>query len=229
MGGGPSAVREQQVQPLGEERMTNAVVHIVDDDASVRASLDNLFRSVGLETRLFASAQEFLDSGQTRDRGCLVLDVRLPGLNGLDLQERLAAGGVRMPVVMMTGYGDIKMSVRTMKAGAIDFLAKPFREQDMLDAVAAAIARDEATHAQTDGVEALQARHDGLTARERQVMRHVVDGLMNKQIAYELGISEITVKVHRASVMRKMEARTLPDLVRMSQMIRISGEAERSA
>jgi FixJ family two-component response regulator len=201
--------------------MVAQTVHIVDDDAALREALDSLFRSVGLETRLFGNAHEFLQSGSAQEAGCLVLDVRLPGLSGLDFQEKLAAAEVRMPVVLMTGHGDIPMSVRGMKAGAVDFLTKPFRDQDMLDAVAAALERDAAARAQQGGLNDLRALYETLSAREKQVMVLVASGLMNKQAAHQLGLSEITVKIHRGNLMRKMEARSLADLVRMSEALKL--------
>lgn len=200
--------------------MSAQIVHVVDDDPALRAALDSLFRSVGYETRLFGAAQEFMQSGQAQAAGCLVLDVRLPGLSGLDFQAQLAASDIRMPVVLMTGHGDIPMSVRGMKAGAVDFLTKPFRDQDMLDAVASAMERDRVARAQHDGVADIRRLHDTLSAREREVMEMVVAGLMNKQIAFQLGLSEITVKIHRGNAMRKMEARSLADLVRMAELLK---------
>lgn len=201
--------------------MVTQTVHIVDDDAALREALDSLFRSVGLETRLFANAQAFFDSGLAHEAGCLVLDVRLPGLSGLDFQDKLASADVRMPVVLMTGHGDIPMSVRGMKAGAVDFLTKPFRDQDMLDAVAAALERDAASRAQQGDISGLRTRFEALSAREKQVMARVASGLMNKQVAHQLGLSEITVKIHRGNLMRKMEARSLADLVRMAEALKL--------
>ncbi|MBP7705181.1 MAG: response regulator transcription factor [Caulobacter sp.] len=205
--------------------MQNPTVHIVDDDPSLRAALDSLFRSVGLQTALFGSAPEFLQSGAATNAGCLVLDVRLPGVSGLDFQAQLATAGVRMPIVLMTGHGDIPMSVRGMKAGAVDFLTKPFRDQDMLDAVAAAIERDEATRAEQSGLDDLKALYETLSPRERQVMALVASGLMNKQVAFRLELSEITVKIHRGSAMRKMGARSLADLVKMAEALKLKPEA----
>lgn len=199
-----------------------AIVHIVDDDAPIREALSSLFRSVGLEARLYASAQAFLDAERPDAPGCLVLDVRLPGLSGLDFQERLTQLGVGLPVVFMTGHGDIPMSVRGMKAGAIDFLPKPFREQDMLDAVAVAIARDRDRRAADGGRRALESKFATLSQRERQVMALVTAGKLNKQVAGDLELSEITVKIHRGAAMRKMGARSLADLVRMAEALHVS-------
>jgi FixJ family two-component response regulator len=190
-------------------------IFIVDDDDGLRVALDALFRSVGYRTHQFGSAAEFMDSGFAKSAGCLVLDVRLPGLSGLDFQEKLGAAGITMPVILMTGHGDIPMSVRGMKAGAVDFLPKPFREQDMLDAVAAALVRDAAERDDRRQDEALRARADTLSAREKEVMVRVATGKMNKQIAFDLGLSEITVKIHRGNAMRKLGARTLADFIKM--------------
>jgi FixJ family two-component response regulator len=198
-----------------------ATVHIIDDDASLRAALDSLFRSTGLATRLYASPADFLAAPASEAPACLVLDVRLPGISGLDFQEQLAGAGVRMPVVLMTGHGDIPMSVRAMKAGAVDFLTKPFRDQDMLDAVGAALARDKARRAEDGKLDAVRAQYETLSPRERQVMALVAAGKMNKQVAGDLGLSEITVKIHRGSAMRKMGARTLADLVRMAEALHL--------
>jgi FixJ family two-component response regulator len=204
--------------------MSDPIVHIVDDDESLRLSLDSLFRSVGLKVRLYGSPREFLDAAREDAPGCLVLDVRMPGMSGLDFQDQLAAFGIRLPVVLMTGHGDIPMSVRAMKAGAVDFLAKPFRDQDMLDAVGAAIDRDRARRIGDDQAESLRARYDMLSPRERQVMALVTAGRMNKQVAGELDLSEITVKIHRGSAMRKMGARTLADFVRMAEALELRTE-----
>jgi FixJ family two-component response regulator len=190
------------------------VVRVVDDDASVREALDALFRSVGLSVAVFGSVQELLQAGRTEVPGCLVLDVRLPGVSGLDFQNQLTGRDDALPIVLMTGHGDIPMTVRAMKAGAVDFLAKPFRDQDMLDAVAAAIGRDQARRADTEARSELRLRFASLTPREREVVALVVAGLMNKQIAHRVGLSEITVKIHRGSAMRKMAATSLADLVR---------------
>lgn len=197
-----------------------AVVHIIDDDASLRGALDSLFRSTGLETRQYESVAAFMAEARQPDKpGCLVLDVRLPGMSGLDFQQKLDELGVGLPAVLMTGHGDIPMSVRAMKAGAVDFLAKPFRDQEMLDAVGAALARDEARRAESGKLEALKAAYATLSQRERQVMALVAAGKMNKQVAGELNLSEITVKIHRAAAMRKMGAKTLADLVRMAEAL----------
>jgi len=198
------------------------IVHIVDDDASLREALSTLFRSVGLEARLYGSAQEFLDAEQPDAPGCLVLDVRLPGLSGLDFQEKLAGLGVGLPVVLMTGHGDIPMSVRGMKAGAVDFLPKPFRDQDMLDAVTTGLERDRARRAADGGRRELEQKFATLSPRERQVMALVTAGKLNKQVAGDLDLSEITVKIHRGAAMRKMGARSLADLVRMAEALHVS-------
>ena len=203
-------------------KSSSAIVIIVDDDAGIRASLDSLFRSVGLETRMFASPAELLGGTLPDSPGCIVLDVRLPGVSGLDLQGQLTRRGIRFPIIFMTGHGDIPMSVRAMKAGAVDFLSKPFRDQDMLDAVTAALERDAQRRAETAAQEDVRAQYETLTAREREVMGHVTAGLMNKQVAGLIGLSEITVKIHRGNVMRKMGVRTLADLVRKAEALGVS-------
>jgi FixJ family two-component response regulator len=197
-----------------------AMVHIVDDDESLREVLASLLRSVGLQTRTYASVSGFLNTKLADAPGCLVLDVRMPGSSGLDLQGQLDGLGIHLPVILMTGYGDIPMTVRGMKAGAVDFLTKPFRDQDMLDAVAAAISHDEARRVAAAADAALRQRFTTLSPRERQVMQLVATGLMNKQVAGDLGLSEITVKIHRGAAMRKMGARTLADLVRMAEALK---------
>jgi FixJ family two-component response regulator len=195
------------------------VVHVIDDDASLRGALSSLFRSVGLDARLYGAAAEFLKAPPADEPGCLVLDIRLPGTNGLDFQAQLNEQGIHLPVVLMTGHGDVPMSVRGMKAGAVDFLQKPFRDQDMLDAVAIAIARDRERRAAENKNDTLRTQFATLSPREQQVMAHVVAGKMNKQVAGDLGLSEITVKIHRAAAMRKMGAKSLADLVRMAEAL----------
>ncbi|MCZ7470253.1 response regulator transcription factor [Agrobacterium sp. O3.4] len=195
------------------------IVFIVDDDLSMREALTDLFRSMKFDAEAFDSAAAFLEKANLNRPGCLLLDVRLPGISGLDFQMQLERVGNRMPIIFMTGFGDIPMSVRAMKAGAVDFLTKPFKEQDILDAVAAAMERDASQRRESAQNEAVTSLAEQLTPREREVMGAVVRGLMNKQIAYELGISEVTVKLHRGNVMRKMEARSVADLVRKAELI----------
>jgi FixJ family two-component response regulator len=197
-----------------------SVVHIVDDDESLRGAMDSLCRSVGFATRTYGSAQEFLDAKRDDIPACLVLDVRLPGVSGLDFQSQLAALGIHLPVILVSGHGDIPMTVRAMKAGAVDFLPKPFRDQDLLDAVATAIERDRRRRALDGDASLLCDRFLTLSPREQQVMMLVTSGKMNKQVAGDLGLSEITVKIHRAAAMRKMGARTLADLVRMADALK---------
>ena len=198
---------------------TDAMVFVVDDDAPMRESLKNLIRSVGLRVELFASAQEFLRSNRPDLPSCLVLDVRLPGLSGLDLQRRTGDAGIEIPIVFITGHGDIPMSVRAMKAGAVEFLTKPFRDQDLLDAIQQALERDGKARDQRAALEKVRSRFASLTSREREVMKRVVAGLLNKQIGAELGTSETTVKVHRHQVMEKMGAGSVPELVRMADRL----------
>jgi FixJ family two-component response regulator len=195
------------------------IVFVIDDDVAVRATLSSLFRSVGLRVELFGSAHEFTQIKMPDVASCLVLDIRLPGVSGLHFQAELAEADIRIPIIFMTGHGDIAMSVKAMKAGAIDFLTKPFRDQDILDAVVKAIERDQKRRDSEKGVSELRIRFDSLTSREREVMRLVAAGLMNKQIAAEFGISEITVKVHRGHMMRKMKARSLMDLIEMADLL----------
>ena len=201
--------------------MTEAapLVFVVDDDASMRDALGSLFRSVGMRVELFASPAEFLARGPVNAESCLVLDIRLPGVSGLDFQTQLAKLGNNIPIVFMTGHGDVPMSVRAMKAGALDFLIKPFRDQDMLDAVSSALSTDRERRATDEQLAALKARYETLTAREREVMALVTTGLMNKQVAGQLGVSEITVKIHRGHLMEKMAARSLAELVKMYQAL----------
>ncbi len=200
------------------------IVYVIDDDASLREALARLFRSVGLQVKAFASAAEFLRNKLADSPSCLVLDVRLPGLSGLDFQAELAKAKIDIPIVFMTGHGDIPMTVRAMKAGAIEFLPKPFRDQDMLDAVQTGLDRDRDRRKNAGDTARLRANFATLTAREQEIMGLVTAGLMNKQIAGQIGVSEITVKVHRGSVMRKMEAKSLADLVRMADALGIRRE-----
>ncbi|MEI9401821.1 response regulator transcription factor [Mesorhizobium argentiipisi] len=206
----------------GNSISTPNIVYVVDDDTALREAISSLFRSVGLQVETFASASEFLQSKPLEAPSCIVLDIRLPGVSGLDFQGQLARSGIPIPIVFMTGHGDIPMSVRAMKAGAVDFLTKPFRDQDMLDAVFAALERDRKRCDEEQSTAATKALYQTLTSREREVMSFVTKGLMNKQIAGELGLSEITVKIHRGHVMRKMEVRTLADLVRISERLGLS-------
>jgi FixJ family two-component response regulator len=198
-----------------------AIVFVVDDDASTRTTLQSLIRSVGLQVELFASAQEFLKRPRPDAPSCLVLDVRLPGISGLDFQRKLADSKVAIPIIFITGHGDIPMSVRAMKAGAIEFLTKPFRDQDLLDAIQIALEKDRETRQHNTEVAELQARFESLTPRERQVLPLVVSGRINKQIAAEIGTTEGAAKVHRSQLMRKMRADSLPELVRMAQKMGI--------
>ena len=198
-----------------------SVVFVVDDDASIRDAMRRLFQSVGLQAEVFASAAEFLRSKLADVPCCLVLDVRLPGLSGLDFQTELAKADIQVPIVFMTGHGDIPMTVKAMKAGAIEFLPKPFRDEDMLDAVRLGLERDRVRRAGEKAIADLRGKFASLTPRELEVMGFVTAGLMNKQIAGEMRLAEITVKLHRGSVMRKMEAKSLADLVRMADIVGI--------
>jgi len=200
--------------------MTNeATIIVVDDDPGIRESLHGLLRSVGLQVKALASVPEFLKEGRPEGPACLVLDVRLPGRSGLDFQRDLSAANVHLPIIFITGYGDIPMSVQAIKGGAIEFLTKPFRDQELLDAIQLGLARDRAWLEEAKAMAALRSRFETLTPREREVMALVVTGRLNKQIAYDIGISEITVKVHRGQVMRKMNAASLPDLARMADKL----------
>jgi len=196
-------------------------VFVVEDDASMRTAIKNLLRSVGLEPQLFATAHEFLDAKRPDVPSCLILDVRLPGLSGLDLQRELSAANVHIPIIFITAHGDIPMSVRAMKAGAVEFLTKPFRDQDLLDAIQASLAQDRVRRQKDSEIAELQKRFQSLTSRERELLPLVVSGRSNKEIAAEIGTSEITVKVHRGHLMRKMEAASFADLLRMAADLKI--------
>jgi FixJ family two-component response regulator len=204
---------------MAEER---AVVFVVDDDVAMRDSLEKLLRSVDLDVRSFGSAREFLQAKRLDAPGCLVLDVRLPGESGLDLQHELAKLHLDLPIIFITGYGDIPMSVRAMKAGAVEFLSKPFRAQDLLDAIRTAIEQSGAWRQDASVVAGLQARYASLTKREREVLALVVTGRMNKQIAADLNVGEVTIKLHRAQVMRKMMVRSVAELVRAADKLGVS-------
>ena len=199
-----------------------ATIIVIDDDPPIREALGGLLRSVGFRVKLLASVGEFLASGRPDGPACLVLDVRLPGESGLDLQRHLATAGIQVPIVFVTGHGDIPMSVQAMKGGAVEFLTKPFRDQDLLDAVQLGLARDRAWLEEERALAALRSRYETLTAREREVMALVVAGRLNKQIAADLGVSEITAKVHRGQVMRKMRAASLVDLARMADRLKLA-------
>ena len=201
-----------------------STVIVVDDDPAIREALGSLLRSVGLEVKALESVPEFLKFGRPNGPTCLVLDVRLPGRSGLDFQRDLSAANIHLPIVFITGHGDIPMSVQAMKGGAIEFLTKPFRDQDLLDAIQLGLARDRARSEEETALTALRERFETLTTREREVMTEVVKGRMSKQIAGDIGISEITVRVHRGQVMRKMQAKSLPDLARMADKLKLTPE-----
>ncbi len=203
------------------------VVFVVDDDLSVREALSSLIRSVGLRVETFASAQEFLRYQRPDVTACLVLDVRMPGLSGLDLQRELAHAEKRIPIIFITGHGDIPMSVRAMKAGAIEFLPKPFRDEDLLDAIREGLERDQVAREQRGELAEIQDKYATLTSREREVIVLLVKGMLNKQIAAELGITEITIKVHRRRILQKMNAKSLPALVRMVEKLRLTDLADK--
>ena len=205
----------------GKEPVRESIVFIIDDDLSMRRALTNLFQSVGLEVEAFGSASELLKSKLPEVASCLVLDIRLPGLSGLDLQTELAKANVRIPIIFITGHGDIPMTVRAMKGGAVDFLTKPFRDQDLLDAVVGAIDKDRKRRESDKTVASLQALFETLSSREREVLAFVAAGLMNKQIAAELDLAEITVKIYRGHIMKKMQAKSLADLIRMTEALGI--------
>jgi FixJ family two-component response regulator len=198
------------------------IVYVIDDDPSMRNAIEDLLQSIGLGTRVFPSAQEFLKAARPDAPGCIVLDVRLPGQSGLDFQRQISGTALELPIVFITGHGDVPMSVRAMKSGAVEFLTKPFRDQELIDAINAALERDRARRADVGALAGLRARFEALTPREREVLLHVVSGRLNKQIAASLELSEATVKMHRGQIMRKMQAGSLPELVRMADRLGVA-------
>ena len=212
-------IHSSRVKALPE---AEPVVVVIDDDVDLRDSVGRLLRSVGLGTQLFSSVPEFLNAGRPDGASCLVLDVRLPGQSGLDFQRELAAANIQLPIIFITGHGDIPMSVRAMKGGAIEFLTKPFRDQDLLEAVELGLARDRVWRDSQEKLTALKERFEALTAREREIMIQVVQGRLSKQIAADIGVSEVTVKVHRSNMMRKMKAASLPELGRMADKLHLT-------
>ena len=215
---------KEPLKPLGEPPSGEPIVFVIDDDISMRRALTNLFESVGLKVEAFGSAPELMKTRLPEVASCLVLDIRLPGLSGLDLQSELAKANVNIPIIFITGHGDIPMTVRAMKGGAVDFLTKPFRDQDLLDAVRTAIERDRKRREVEKTVSSLQALFETLSPREREVLAFVASGLMNKQIAAELKLAEITVKIYRGHIMRKMHAKSLAELIRMTEALGIRPE-----
>jgi FixJ family two-component response regulator len=215
-----SEQRKSSPEPAnGKEAVNEPIVFVIDDDLSMRRALANLIQSIGIEVETFGSAAELLKNKLPEVASCLVLDIRLPGLSGLDLQTELAKANIRIPIIFITGHGDIPMTVRAMKGGAVDFLTKPFRDQELLDAVVSAIDKDRKRREADKAVASLRALYDTLSSREREVLGFVAGGLMNKQIAAELDLAEITVKIYRGHIMKKMQARSLADLIRMTETL----------
>lgn len=214
------------MKPELEAKRPVSCVHVVDDDSGMRNSLSNLLRSVGHEVRVHSEAAGYLDSERPDLPSCLILDIRLPGISGLDFQDQLVRAGAEIPIIFITGHGDIPMSVRAMKAGAIEFLVKPFREQEMLDAVSAAIQEDLKRRSAKSALMKVERLYEGLTPREREIFQMTADGMINKKIAENLGISEVTVKVHRSNIMRKMCASSLLELARMADQLSVSSRKD---